>query len=359
MFYTAADGKPEEMAAAATRLFLGIKLECAQCHDHPLAPYTQEQFWEFAAFFGEFTPLSPVSPSFIGPLPPQFDRNRISIPSRTKAIEKVVEAKYFDEAPIAWTEKKSPRQELADWITGPGEKYFARNVANRLWAHFFGLGLIDPVDESFDKNPPSHPELLDELTRGLIAAKYDLRVLMRAITMSRAYQLTSHLTHPTQTDPKQFARMNLKGLSGAMVYDSLVSATGYRPNADEARNAGRPFDQGMRSTFMTRFQQIGKRTETPTSILQALMLMNGRFVTDMTSLEKGDVLAAITEASFLDTPAKIETLYLAALNRKPTQEESERYASYVDRGGPSNDQKKALADVFWVLLNSTEFLFNH
>ena len=110
---------------------------------------------------------------------------------------------------------------------------------------------------------------------------------------------------------------------------------------------------------MARFAQIGKRTETPTSILQALMLMNGRFVTDMTSVEKGDVLAAVADASFMDTAAKIETLYLAALTRKPTPDESERYGSYVDRGGPTNDPKKALADVFWVLLNSTEFLFNH
>jgi hypothetical protein len=359
VFYRAADGKPEEMAAATTRLFLGVKLECAQCHDHPFAPYNQDQFWEFAAFFGEFTPLSPVSPSFVGPLPPQFDRNRIAIPSRTKAVEKVVEARHFDETTVAWTEAKSPRQELADWLTGRGEKFFARNVANRMWAHFFGLGLIDPVDESFDKNPPSHPELLDELTRALVAAHYDLRVLMRAITMSQAYQLSSKLTHPSQTNPRQFARMNLKGLSGAMVYDSLVSATGYKPSAEENRFAGRPFDQGMRSQFMARFAQIGKRTETPTSILQALMLMNGRFVTDMTSVEKGDVLAAVADASFMDTAAKIETLYLAALTRKPTPDESERYGSFVDRGGPTNDSKKALADVFWVLLNSTEFLFNH
>lgn len=359
VFYRAADGKPEEMAAAATRLFLGVKLECAQCHDHPFAPYTQEQFWEFAAFFGEFTPLSPVSPSFVGPLPPQFDKNRIAIPSRTKAVEKVVEARHFDESTVTWTNAKSPRRELADWLTGPGQKYFARNVANRLWAHFFGPGLIDPVDESFDKNPPSHPELLAELTRALVAAKYDLRVVMKGIALSRAYQLSSKLTHPTQTDPRHFARMNLKGLSGAMVYDSLAAATGYRPNPTEEMNAGRPFDQGTRSTFMNRFTLVGKRTETSTSILQALMLMNGRFVADMTSLEKGDVLAAIADASFLDTAAKVEALFLAALVRQPTADERERYSSYVDRGGPSNDKKKALADVFWILLNSTEFLFNH
>ncbi|HEY2784669.1 MAG TPA: DUF1549 and DUF1553 domain-containing protein [Fimbriiglobus sp.] len=359
VFYRVADGRPEQMAAATTRLFLGIKLECAQCHDHPFAPYTQEQFWQIAAFFGEFTPLSPVSPSFVGPLPPQYDRNRISIPSRTKAVEKVVEAKFLDEAPITWTDAKSPRQVLAAWLTGPGEHYFARNVANRMWAHFFGLGLIDPVDESYAKNPPSHPDLLDDLTRALVASKYDLRVLMRAIAMSRAYQLTSKLSDPSQADPKQFARMNLKGLTGGTVYDCLATATGYRPNPDELRNAGRPFDQGVRSTFMSRFPRSGKRTETPTSILQALMLMNGRFVADRTSMDKGDVLAAVSDASFLDTSAKIETLFLAALCRKPTPDESERFASYVDRGGPTNDSKKALADVFWVLLNSTEFLFNH
>ena len=147
--------------------------------------------------------------------------------------------------------------------------------------------------------------------------------------------------------------MNLKGLTGAMVYDSLASATGYKPNQQEEINAGRPFDQGTRSQFMARFALIGKRTEAPTSILQALMLMNGRFVTDMTTLEKGDVLAAVADASFLDTAAKIETLFLAALTRKPNPDEAERYGSYVDRGGPTNDPYNLLVDsfdVWWLTL---------
>jgi hypothetical protein len=355
-FYQANDVKPEELAATVTRVFLGVKLECAQCHDHPFAPYTKDQFWQFAAFFGEFTPLPPVSPSFVGPLRPQYEFNRLTIPNTTRTVTAV----FFNGDSPEWSPDRSPRRELADWLTAATNPYFARNLANRTWAHFFGIGIVEPVDEPGSENPPSHPALLDELAAGLAEAKFDQQVLIRAIVASEAYNLTSRQTHETQSDPRRFARMPLRGLTADQIYDSFLAATGARDQTPRNQRFFNPQDAAGRGAFRNLFQRAAvKTTESQTSILQSLMMMNGRQVADQTSLNASDVLAAVIDAPFLDTEGRVEALFLAALTRKPTPAERDQYTSYVERGGPSGDQKKALADVFWVLLNSTEFLFNH
>jgi hypothetical protein len=355
-FYQANDAKPENLAAAVSRVFLGVKLECAQCHDHPFAPYSRDQFWQFAAFFGEFTPLPPVSPSFVGPLPPQYEFNRLTVPNTTKTVTAV----FFDGTTPDWSPDRTPRRELAEWLTSADNPYFARNLANRTWAHFFGLGIIEPVDEPGTENPPSHPELLNDLTAGLAEAKFDQRVLIRAITASKAYNLTSKQTDPTQADLRRFARVQVRGLTANQIYDSFLAATGARDQAPRNQRFPDPRNAEGREAFRNLFNVAAvKPTETQTSILQALLMMNGRQVADQTSLNTSDVLAAVADAPFLDTEGRVEALFLAALTRKPTPAERDQFTSYVDRGGPSGDKTKALADVFWVLLNSTEFLFNH
>ena len=355
-FYQSNEVKPEQIAATSSRAFLGVKLECAQCHDHPFAKYTRDQFWQFAAFFGEFTPLPPTSPSFVGPKLPQHDTNRLTIPNTTRTIT----ARYFNGESPDWSADRSPRQELALWLTDGQNDYFARNLANRLWAQVFGIGITDPVDEPGDENPPSHPALLDDLAAGLVESGFDQQVLLKAMLASRAYNLTSRVSDPSQNDARRFARMNLKGLTSNQIYDSFIAATGHRDGIPRAQQQFfDPRNENGRSAFRNLFTLGGKPTETQTSILQALMMMNGGLTANQTSLDKSDVLAAVIDAPFLDNGKRIDTLFLAAFTREPTAEEREKYTSYVDRGGPSGDKKKALADVFWVLLNSPEFLFNH
>jgi len=354
-YYQANEVRPDQLAASVSRVFLGVKLECAQCHDHPFAPHTKEQFWQLAAFFGEFSPLPAVAPSFVGPLPPQFDKNQITIPN----TENTIIATYFDGTFPEWNAKRLPRQELAVWLTSPENPYFARNLANRMWARFFGIGLIDPIDEPGDNNPPSHPELLDELAKGFAESGFDNRVLIRAIVRSKPYQLTSQLTHPTQNDPRRFARMAMKGLSGAQIYDSFVVATGMANDGNLEPVFFDAQSQTPRGRFVKQFPTGGKVTESQTSILQALMMMNGTEMAQQTTIKTGQTLTAIVDAPFLTTETRIDALYRAVVCRNPTVEEREKLASYVDRGGPSGDKTKALADVMWVLLNSTEFLFNH
>jgi hypothetical protein len=342
-FYQINEFKPENIAASASRLFLGVNLDCAQCHDHKFAPWKKKQFWQFAAFF------SGVQPNGENP-----KKRFIAIGGSD--IE--VEARYLDGKVPKWQDEVSSRQALADWMTAAENPFFARNAVNRLWANFFGIGLIDPVDEPNPDNPPSHPELLDELTRAFIEHKFDVKFMIRALTSTRAYQLSSIATEPGQDDPRLFARMTVKGLTGEQLYDSLAEATGLvEQPAPMQQNPF--FNTSARQEFLNKFDASNtKRTQHQTSILQALSLMNGKVITDATSINKGR-LGAVSDAPFWNTSRKLEELYMSAVARKPRQDELDRLVPYIDKGGPSGDPKKALADVFWALLNSSEFIFNH
>jgi hypothetical protein len=327
-FYVVNENKPENLAGSTARLFLGVRLECAQCHKHPFAKWSQEQFWEYAAFFGA-TPRNPKPPT-------------ISIPKKGT----VVQARFPDGTQPRWDGVRDPRAAVADWMVAPNNPYFARATVNRLWAHFFGVGLVEPVDDLTQETAKN--ALLDELAVSFREHQYDLKFLIRAIVSSRAYGLSSRRTHPGQDEPQLFARMPIRGLGPEQVFDSLVEAT-----RDEEAT-------GARAQFLKRFTNPTDRpTEVQTSMLQALALMNGQVIADATSLERSATLQAVAEAPFLDTAGRIEALYLAALTRKPRPGESARLVKYVESGGPSGDSKQALADVFWALLNSSEFLFNH
>jgi hypothetical protein len=353
-FYQAQEMKPENLAGATARLFLGVKIECAQCHNHPFAKWKREQFWEYAAFFsGIQTP-----PGQGGFMASNDLANKREI--KISGGDKVVQARFLDGAEPKWQEKVSTRETLADWVTSRDNPYFARAAANRMWAHFFGIGIINPVDEESDDNPPSHPDLLDELARQFVLHDFDTKYLIRAITYSKAYQRSSVSESADPPDPRLFARMAIKGLTAEQLYDSIVEATRY--NEVAPANAPRGFVQlgSARAEFLSRFANTtDKRTEFQTSILQALALMNGKFVSDATSVQNSVTLAGVIDAPWMKTPDKVEALYLAALSRKPRAAELERLTKYVDRGGPSGDKDKALADVFWALLNSSEFILNH
>src|SRR5262249_17262812 len=151
-----------------SRLFLGHKLECAQCHDHPFAKWTSNQFWEYTAFFSGISPQRGDNP------------NSREINYTVKGKNKTAKAKFLDGTDPKWSDTQSTRATLADWITRADNPYFARATVNKVWAYFFGVGLIDPVDEPGDDNPPSHPELLDELAREFAAHDFDLKFLIRA-----------------------------------------------------------------------------------------------------------------------------------------------------------------------------------
>ncbi len=241
-------------------------------------------------------------------------------------------------------------------MTAGDNPFFAKAAVNRLWAHFFGIGIVEPVDDFSEQNKPSHPELLDELARQFVSHGFDYRFLIRAITLSKTYQLSSVYPGSTPPDVHLFAHMPVKGLSEDQLYESLILATGTpNPNGNQQRfNFNSP-----RNDFQSKFASQDKRTEYQTSIPQALALMNSKMIADATHPQRSEFLTAVADAPFLDTPGRIETLYLATLSRKPRPEELEHFRRYVEKGGTAKDPKTALADVFWALLNSTEFFLNH
>lgn len=349
-FYLAKQGKPENLAAGTARVFLGIRLECAQCHDHPFAAWKREQFWQFAAFFAGVQRQGPEDG--YGAVREIPNRRELAI----SGTDRIVKAKHLDGHEPQWGGRVGGRELLARWVTSGDNPYFARAVANRVWARFFGTGIVEPVDDLGDENPPSHPELLDELARQFVAHDYDLKFLIRAITATQAYGLTSAVRREGTMPPELFAAMPVRALSPGQLYASLVQATGIR---DGGRGSMMAVNDARGRFFELFANRDEKPTEGQTSILQALTLMNGPLVSNATSLEMGDTLAAIADAPYMTTAERIEALYLAALTRRPRPEETALLVEYVEGGGPAGDPGKALADVLWALLNGPEFKHNH
>jgi len=209
--------------------------------------------------------------------------------------------------------------------------------------------LVEPVDDFRDDNPPSDPELLDDLARALVASGFDLTHIIRGICQSQAYQRTSAQTHPSQLTTHLPARMAVKALTGEQFFDSLALATGYRAEQDKG---------AARRQFLTRFALVGSANEPETSVQQALTQLNGRFVAWATDPEQCPTLIAVTQTPGMSLAERIEALYLATLSRKPDAEEFERLERFVRKTKPDREPER-LADIFWMLLNTAEFRMNH
>jgi hypothetical protein len=345
--------KPEGLASLTSRLFLGVKLECAQCHNHPFARWQRKQFWELAAFFSGVNVRVRI-PGGATPSVAGAAEGEITIPG----TDRTVKAHFLDgKTPEG---KGDLRLALVEWMASKDNPWFSRAVVNRYWEYFMSTGLVEPVDEESSENVPSHPELMTLLAEQFAAHDFDLKYLIRAITSSRAYQLSSKQTHASQADGRLFARMKVRGLSPEQLFDSLALATGQKD--EEVVNPyvyGRVDVVTPRADFLRRFPNQDKRTEQQVSILQALYLMNGKIVADATSLEHNKNLEIIARATTVPTSRRIEQLYLITLARKPTASERDRLVKYVDKGGPTGNSPMALCDVFWALLNSSEFCVNH
>ncbi|MGZ0163033.1 MAG: DUF1553 domain-containing protein [Planctomycetales bacterium] len=362
-FYESKEIKPENLAAATSRMFLGIRIECAQCHDHPFDTWKQNDFWGYAAFFAAMQrdPQRGAN-GFLSQLKELFNRRTLTVPG----TDEVVKATFLTgESPKIPT-GTSARMMLADWMTSKENPYFARTAANRVWGHFFGIGIVDPVDDFSELNPPSHPELLDLLAAELVEHDFDMKFLVRAITASRTYQLTSSVrSEDDDTSPRLFSRMAIKGMTAEQFYNSIAQAVGTHETFEQSQR-GRFRGTTTRSRFMEQFSDSNNGpTERQTSVLQALSMMNGRLVTDATALESSRTLSGIIDYPGFDNSRRIEALFLATLNRKPRPEELERFVAYVESESADkqkdDDEKsgKAISDVFWTLLNSSEFSLNH
>ncbi len=353
-YYQSKEIKPENLAASTSRMFLGIRIECAQCHDHPFDTWKRKDFWGYATFFAAMQ-RQPGGNGFLGQLQELFVQQTLTVPDTNE----VVNATYLTGVSPQIPSGSSARLTLADWVTSGDNPYFARTAANRVWGHFFGTGIVDPVDDFSESNPPSHPELLDLLARELVEHDFDLKFLMRAITASRTYQLTSSVrSADTAAEPWLFSRMAVKGMTAEQLYDSIAQAVGTHETFDTTLQAR--FAVTGRSQFVEQFSDSRSGpTERQTSVLQALAMMNGGMITRATDLESSRTFAGIIAYPGFDTARRIEALFLSTLHRRPLPDELDRFVKYVESNEEESTTKTALSDVFWVLLNSSEFSLNH
>jgi hypothetical protein len=365
-FFQVNEYKPENLAANASRIFLGTQVQCAQCHDHPFARWKQQQFWALAAFFGGSSVVAQAQPPVDSNADESTAQQTATIGNADGKLtikipdtDLIAEARFLDGTSPKFRPGEDPRLPLARWMTSRDNPYFARAAVNRLWEHFLGRGFVDPVDDLDEANPASHPELFDEIARQFAYHDYDIKYLIRAITSTRAYQLSSQSGGGAE-EARLFARMPLRRMSPEQLYDSLVQATGFRDATSQAQANVLQIDDTAQARLKSLFaDQTSRRSDSQTSILQALSLMNGSLVSDATSLERSELLSAVAEMPFLDSAARIETLYLAALGRFPGEEERQLMQNYLAERGKTVGEKRALADVFWALLNSAEFVLNH
>ena len=357
-FYVVRELKPENLATGTSRAFLGVRLDCAQCHDHPFDSWKQHQFWNLAAFYAGFdnsdqreAPDAAMQPTLIE----RAGAQSIRIPG----TEKTVSAVFLTGLQPEWSDKRTSREVLADWVTDRANPYFAKMVANRLWAQFFGQGIVQPVDDFSENNPPTHPEVLELLASQLIAHDFDLQFLIRTITSTRVYQTTSLQNDASQSDSTQFSRAALRGLTPEQFFDSLAEAVGfYQPYRSD-----NPFvaeDSSVRGRFLELYRDEAESPlQRETTILQALAMMNGEFVSAATSPELSQTLRAVVEFPMMSNEQRLETLFLAALGRFPEAEEQLTFSEYISEGDSSGNTSAAFSDIFWALLNSSEFLLNH
>lgn len=360
-----------EITASATKLFLGMQVQCTQCHNHPFNDWKQNQFWEFNSFFRQ------VRRNDVDKYNPQTGRmdddyselvwldyeGPVYFENR-QALMQVAYPRYFDRD-IDQQAGTQRRVELAKRMCreDPGQQ-LALAFVNRTWGHFFGYGFTRPVDDMGPHNAASHPELLARLGDEFVKSGYDIKQLVRWICNSEAYNLTSkfngsknRVDDPSMGEVPLFSRMYVKTMNMEQLYDSLIVAT----SADRAGSAGYEAAQRQRDALMRDFVRIfgGNDEEEATlfsgSIPQALLMMNGTLVQQATSAKPGSYLHSIlSNAGNANDSVLINRLYVAALGRTATASEISKLRKFLGK-----DRLMFYQDLYWALLNSNEFIVNH
>lgn len=342
-----------DLTDLTSRYFLGVRLSCAQCHDHPFVGWKQQDFWGMAAFFAPVqTPGRAKQVYQLGVV----DDPRLTLAALRDAG--VIDG-FMPRAPRLLGGQEFPartgttRAALAEWVTSPQNPFFARATVNRTWWRLFGRGIVDPVDDMRDGNPPSHPELLDLLARRFIESGFDLKFLTRAILLSRAYQRTSRTsgTAASAADKQAelFGRMSIKVLSAGQLYDSLETIFG-----QPARTAGVDAREGARPEFTQFFGEDGDSdpTDYRRGIPHLLRLMNsGQFAGGNLDALVGRLMAAGRPPEDVASD-----LFLTILSRRPTADEQAQFKSHLRRCDSIQDACRELA---WALMMTSEFSLNH
>ena len=343
-------------AENTAQVFMGMRIQCAQCHNHPFDRWTMNDYYSFAAFFPQIGRKQGEDPreSII------FDRSDGEV--KHLVTGKTMKPKFLggDEPEIKNGESR--RAVLAKWLASPENPYFARNVANIIWAHFMGKGIIDPVDDVRVSNPPSNPELIEKLAAKFTEYGYDFRKLVRDICASRTYQLSTRPNDTNAQDDRNFAKAAIRRVRAEVLLDCISEVTETKDKFQGLPRGARAVqiaDGNTSSYFLTTFGRATRETvcscevKTEPNLSQALHLLNGSTVND--KIQEGGVVKALLKAG--KKPDEIiEDLYMRCLSRKPASDELTELQKFL---ADAKDPEPVLSDLFWSLLNSKEFIFNH
>ena len=350
----------ESRTEDAAQLFLGQRLQCARCHHHPFEKWAQDDYYHFAAFFslvsqkGGATPEQPVFVSKSG-------QPRANNPKNGHSLAPA----GLDAQPLSDDVSGDPRVALADWMTAPDNPYFARVYVNRMWKHFFARALVEPEDDMRVTNPASNEELIDALANHFIATKFDMKELVRSICNSRVYQSASSVNDHNATDHTAYSRYYPKRLTAEVLLDALDHITGtttsFQGMPSGTRAVSLP-DTGFSSYFLTVFGRPESTTACEcervqtANLAQSLHLLNSKEVQAKLADDRGRaaMLAADTTRGHAQ---KVEEIYLLAMSRKPTDEETQTAVAYLEK--KQANLRTAYEDLIWAVINSKEFLFNH
>ncbi len=344
VLYDAVGPTPENLANEFARVFLGVRIGCAQCHDHPFASWKQENFWGMAAFFsglrrgqnGEWT-----------------EEKTGKIRAGNGAREYAAQFLWGTE-PAAIPSDKMPREVFANWVASRDNPNFSATAVNRVWQYLCGRGMTGAVDD-LDTASPEERRILDELATKFEDADFDVKWLVAGICMSRTYQRASVAEEDPSRVPPAGTRPP-KTLLPEQVFASLEQALAL----PVARVDNGPRHNGEMAQLITRLNEAVANSpeEFRGGIPQTLLLMNGGMTAQATDLKQSRTLRAIVEAPFLDDSGKLDALYLATFTRLPSDEEREFLLEHVRSHAEEADRKGAMAEIFWGLLNSPEFVLS-
>ena len=344
-----------KLAENTAQVFMGIRTQCAQCHNHPFDRWTMDDYYSFAAFFSQ------VARKQGEDYRETIVYNRGGGEQAHPVSKKAMPPKFLggDQPDVVG---KDRREVLAKWLASKENPYFAPSVANRIWDHFFGMGIIQPVDDIRVSNPASNPELFQALGDALIKYNYDFRQLVRDICNSNTYQRTTVRNESNETDEKNFAHANVRRIRSESLLDCISQVTETKdkfrglPLGARAVQIG---DGATSSYFLDTFGRSPRETvcacdvKTDPNLSQSLHLLNGPTLEG--KIQQGGVIRKLVSEK--KTPEQIiESLYVRCLTRKPTATELEKLKAAV---AEEKDPQRALQDIFWAVLNSREFVFNH
>ena len=355
---------PLKLGEDTAQLFLGLRTQCAQCHNHPFDRWTIDDYYSFTSFF------TGVRRKHGSEAREYYTFVDIDAEPAKHLVDDRPMPHRFLGGDLANVANKDPRKVLAKWMTAPDNKLFRRNLANRIWAHFFGRGIVHPVDDVRISNPPSNEPLLEELGRRLAEEyAFDVKKLVRDICLSRTYQLSAGTNDSNRHDDSRFSHAYLRRLRSDVLFDCISQALDYkhRFRRSTAERAVVMFEGGRRDDFNSYFFETfgqAKResvctceTQIDASLSQALHLINGKTIDD--AFQRNPVLIPRLMKEHSEARDLINSLYIRILSRQPT--ESER-KEMLQLAPDANDQKAArsfYSSIAWALVNSNEFIFNH